>query len=203
MYIDIVLICLIIVFSIIGFKRGMMFSLFSLFSVIISLYLSFLITPTVSELLNKIINIENIKPNWLNTDNLIDAIKGNNSLSIIMKFLTKNVNYESVSITKIIFDTIIFIVLGFIFRLILRPIIKNISKLIKKTIIIGAYDRLFGSILGFCKGILFLSCISFLIIAIYNLGFFDSNISFQIDSSTLIWFLSNKTDFVLKTFLFT
>lgn len=122
-------------------------------------------------------------------------------LSIIFKdelglFLLNNFDIFNLNstISIIIYQSISFIILFFVFNLILRIILKisaSFEKILKATIILGIPSKILGGILGFIEYYIYI----FLILMILSLPIFNLNIK----SSELANFMLNKTPIISKS----
>lgn len=122
-------------------------------------------------------------------------------LSIILKdelglFLLNNFDILNLNstISIIIYQSISFIILFFVFNLLLRIILKvsaAFEKILKATIILGIPSKILGGVLGFVEYYIYI----FLVLVILSLPIFNLNIK----ESGVASFMLNKTPIISKS----
>jgi len=150
--IDILILITILMFGIVGFKKGFIKEACSIVGIIIVLILSFIFKNTIGDFLCKYIPFISLSNNY---KNLV-------SLNILL--------YETIGFL------IIFSFLYLIYSIILK-ICGIVDKLVKATIILIIPSKLLGLLVGLIKGYIF--CFILLIIlniALYNNKLFESNL---------------------------
>ena len=118
------------------------------------------------------------------------TLKDELGLFLLNNFDVFNLNS---SISIIIYQSISFIILFFIFNLILRIILKisaSFEKLLKATIILGIPSKILGGILGFIEYYIYV----FLVLIIVSLPIFNLDIK-----SGVANFMLNKTPIISKS----
>ena len=201
MILDIVLILVLCLFSSIGYKKGMLLTLFSIFTFMIALYLSYLFVPIVSNIINSLIPLNNLSSSWINEDKLAHFMSQNSKFAIIIKVLLHSGNNAvSNNVVEIIVNAVLFILLGLMFRHILKKIVNIFADGLKRFFIVGTFDKMCGLFFGFLKGMLVACLICFVMLSISELNLFDDVINSQIDTSTLVTFFCNGSNYLIYTF---
>ena len=142
--IDALVVLIIIIFSIVGFKRGFIYSTVQFIGTILVVILSFVFKNYVS-----IILYENLP------------------------FLKFNGFFKNISVINILFYEIIaflitLIVLGILFKIIAK-ISKIIEKILKATIILSIPSKIAGALVGIIEGYV----ISFVLLYVFSLSIFN------------------------------
>lgn len=212
----IVVIAFLVVFMIIGFRKGFLRILFTTFSVVIVIALSALLTQPISEFLNektsvgsfvstRISTFVNERTESLETDLVIGAedtfvdslplpgflktdIKENNTINNYAEMGVRTfAEYVSARLTSIVMKALTFVILALVIFIILR-IIVFLLKIIDHIPIIRGINRLFGAILGLLEGLLILWCI-FIFIMIFSGTTFGTTCMEVIAGSKVLTFL--------------
>ena len=192
--IDIILVAVIVLLCIIGFKRGLMLSIVTAGSSIISIILSFILYPIVSKILRATPifdalrdtvgqSIEKLTSHLAGSTttaaNVVDAI----SLPDVMKenilsqisspgkaeTLDNLTNSLSGAIAGLIVDIIAIIVLFIVIKIIIM-LLKNLIKAIGSIPVIKQVDRIGGLAFGLLEGVILVTVVA----AVFS--FFSSNI---------------------------
>ena len=201
MVLDILVILTLCVFSLIGYKKGMLVTLFSIVTFILAIYLSYLLVPVVYNLINSIIPLQNLSLGWINKDVLANFMNQNSKFAIIIKFLLHSGNNSIASnIIEIVFNALLFILLSILLRHFIKAIMNKIANMLKGFFIVGTFDRMCGLLFGFLKGMLLSCIICFVVLSVYDLNLFNGIINNQINTSTLVSFFANGTDYLIYTF---
>lgn len=202
MVIDIVIILLLCIFSASGFKKGMLVSLFSIFSFIASIYLTYLILPPFTETLISILDINTLaNENIANDNQIINFFLNNQSkLILIVKYLLHiDGTVLNISSTQLIINIISFILLSIIIKFLLKIILKKIALGLKSFFIIGTLDRMCGLFFGFIKGVIIVCILCFVLTSLVEFKDFNNIIGTQVENSVLIKTFNEGTDYIVKS----
>lgn len=187
MIFDLFFIVTICIFATLGYKKGMLYSLFSIFGITLSLFLAYLISPIVISSVCKLLNGKNLMNAEL--DNL-PCVNGN-----ILSFAKYVISANGLDLRSISLYTLI-VMLSY--SLVLIAIKFVVSKLIRlcfygccKNIPFAKYDRFFGVFCGTAKGLIFVFLLSIVVIIAKSISLFDNNVMALIDNSSLIGFSYN------------
>lgn len=197
---DIVIIAILCAFSVIGYKKGMLASLLSIFNFILSIYITYLIMPYVSNLIKSIIPLQNISASWINTENLSTFMQNHSKLSILVRFLLHSGdNFIVDNILSVIINGVLFVLTSIIIRILLKSFALRLSNLLKSFFVFGTFDRMCGLLFGFAKGLLIACLLCFVVVSIAELNLFSQNIIYQISTSSLINVFANNTNQIIVT----
>ena len=202
MVIDIVIILLLCIFSAIGFKKGMLVSLFSIFSFIASIYLTYLILPLFTETLISILDINTLANESIANDNqIINFFLNNQSkLILIIKYLLHiDGSVLNISSIQLIINIISFILLSIIIKYLLKITLKKIALGLKSFFIIGTLDRMCGLCFGFIKGVIIVCILCFVLTSLVEFKDFNNIIGTQVENSVLIETFNEGTDYIVKS----
>ena len=205
MLVDIILILVLALFVFIGWKRGMMLTLFSLFSLIIAFFLASLFAPVVSMGIESTGIADSIQtslseyvyealednaskgiedaaeslplPGFM-IDDIVEGTKGNvdNTLKGVSKSIAK-------SATSVICGMIAFAIV-FVLALIALQVLKILLKLATKLPVIKQADKIGGIIAGLLSGIVSVS-VFLLIISAFVYFDFPRTVMEMVEDSTL------------------
>lgn len=200
--IDISFIMFLCLFSAIGYKKGMLISLFSILCFIFSIYLTYLLLPYFVELLNYIFNINKKVGSFVSEIPILKQfIKSDSKLFLFIKYLLHiDANSLNDTITMFIINIISFIVLAIVLKFILKLLAKKISIHLKDFFIVGTFDRFCGLFFGFLKGVILICIISFVITSLMEFNGFDLILKDQVENSALLSFFNNGAVYIVKTF---
>ena len=142
--IDALVLLIIIISAIIGFKRGFIHSIVSFVGIILIVILAFIFKNYVS-----IILYENLP---------------------FLKFsgFFKNISVINILFYEIIAFIIVLIILGILFKIIVK-VSKLIEKVLKATIILGIPSKIAGALVGLVEGYV----ISFVLLYVFSLSIFN------------------------------
>lgn len=189
---DIIVILIIGIFAFIGYKRGLLLSIYSFGSYLIAIFLGFILRKPVSLFINSTPIPEKIHENVYNkllevneskagevTVKAKDYIESLNYPSLVENFLKKNIeNLEtermftsiadeiSDKVTALIVSILAFLV-TVIIVLIAMLVIKALIKTARKLPVIKQFDGLGGLILGTVEGLLIV-CIAVLVLYLFS-----------------------------------
>lgn len=216
--IDLIVILILVIFAVIGYKRGLIRSAITLCSSIVALVLSFIVYPAINMMLkltpiytsiyegvfkkieaidfgrgiqsqgNAI--IENIT--WL-PEFLTIQIKNNNNTAMYELLGVKNIQeYISMYIANMIVSLIAILITWLLLKVILGTILKMLASIIEHLPVISSFNHGIGLVFGLLKGAITLSAIGLLIPVFITLPAFQ-NISQNIESSILTkWMYDNN-----------
>ena len=216
--IDLIVILILVIFAVIGYKRGLIRSAITLCSSIVALVLSFIVYPAINMMLkltpiytsiyegvfkkieaidfgrgiqsqgNAI--IENIT--WL-PEFLTIQIKNNNNTAMYELLGVKNIQeYISMYIANMIVSLIAILITWLLLKVILGTILKMLASIIEHLPVISSFNHGIGLVFGLLKGAITLSAIGLLIPVFIALPAFQ-NISQNIESSILTkWMYDNN-----------
>ena len=140
---DLILICFIALFAFIGMKRGFIKTIVGLASTLISLALTLLAYPVVSDLLHKLGVGEAI------TEIIIGVISKNEQVNLGLGIMEKTAEASSV----VVVNVISFIAVIIFAKFILTLLIKSLN-IITKLPVIKQANALLGMVMGVLSGIL-------------------------------------------------
>ena len=140
---DLILICFIALFAFIGMKRGFIKTIVGLASTLISLALTLLAYPVVSDLLHKLGVGEAI------TEIIIGVISKNEQVNLGLGIMEKTAEASSV----VVVNVISFIAVIILTKFVLTLLIKSLN-IITKLPVIKQADALLGMVVGLLSGIL-------------------------------------------------
>ncbi len=200
MLIDLIIIIVLCIYSVWGLKRGILKSLASFFTLILSLYLTYKLLPVISSQLNNVINYENFNFNIFNSERIVDFVNKNAKLSNFIKlFLHTNSNSQKISLSKLLVDSIIFILTNTLIRIIIKFLLDKMIKFSEQSHPTNILDKISGILIGFAKGI-FISCVLCYLTLFANESIIKNQVlNNQIESSSLIQVFSQTTEYVIQT----
>ncbi len=221
---DLIVILILIIFAVIGYKKGLIQSIITLCSSIVALVLSFIVYPAINMILkltpvytgiydgvfkkveeidfgkgiqsqgNAI--IENIT--WL-PEFLTMQIKNNNNTAMYELLGVKSIQeYISMYIANMIISMLAILITWFLLKVILVAVLRMLGSIIEHLPVISSFNHGGGLFFGLVKGILTLSVIGLIIPLFITLPAFQ-NISQSIETSILTkWMYDNN--FILMLF---
>lgn len=216
--IDLIVILILVIFAVSGYKRGLIRSAITLCSSIVALVLSFIVYPAINMILkltpmytsiyegvfkkieaidfgrgiqsqgNAI--IENIT--WL-PEFLTMQIKNNNNTAMYELLGVKTIQeYISIYIANMIVSMIAILITWFLLKVILGTVLRMLASIIEHLPVISSFNHGSGLIFGLAKGIVTLSVIGLIIPLFITLPAFQ-NISQSIEASILTkWMYDNN-----------
>lgn len=216
--IDLIVILILIIFAVIGYKKGLIRSAITLCSSIVALVLSFIVYPAINMILkltpmytsiyegvfkkieaidfgkgiqsqgNAI--VENIT--WL-PEFLTMQIKNNNNTAMYELLGVKTIQeYISIYIANMIISMIAILITWFLLKVILVAVLRMLGSIIEHLPVISSFNHVSGLIFGLVKGILTLSVIGLIIPLFITVPAFQ-DISQSIEASVLTkWLYDNN-----------
>ena len=216
--IDLIVILILIIFVVIGYKKGLIRSAITLCSSIVALVLSFIVYPAINMILkltpmytsiyegvfkkieaidfgkgiqsqgNAI--VENIT--WL-PEFLTMQIKNNNNTAMYELLGVKTIQeYISIYIANMIISMIAILITWFLLKVILVAVLRMLGSIIEHLPVISSFNHVSGLIFGLVKGILTLSVIGLIIPLFITVPAFQ-DISQSIEASILTkWLYDNN-----------
>lgn len=216
--IDLIVILILIIFAVIGYKKGLIQSAITLCSSIVALVLSFIVYPALNMILkltpmytsiyegvfkkieaidfgkgiqsqgNAI--VENIT--WL-PEFLTMQIKNNNNTAMYELLGVKTIQeYISIYIANMIISMIAILITWFLLKVILVGVLRMLGSIIEHLPVISSFNHCSGLIFGLVKGILTLSVIGLIIPLFITVPAFQ-DISQSIEASILTrWLYDNN-----------
>lgn len=187
MVFDIIFIVIICIFAIVGYRKGMLHSLFSIFGITLSLYLSYILSPTIINLICRLLNSNNS----INCE-LDKVLQDNSNIISFADFILKsnNIDMHSISLYTLII-VLSYLVVLLLLKYIIGRLIKNIYNCFCNKIIFARCDSFLGVLCGTTKGLIFIFLFSIIIIIANSINIFDAGVLMQIKSSSLIDFSYN------------
>lgn len=188
---DLILICFIALFAFMGMKRGFIRTIVGLASTLISLSLTLLAYPVVSDFLHKLGVGESI------TEIIFDVISKNEQTNLGLGIMEKTAEASSV----VVVNVISFIAVIILAKFVLTLLIKSLN-IITKLPVIKQANALLGMVVGFLSGIL----ISYTLIGVLA-ALNDNNVIWvvkeHLDSSLLavLMYRDNAITEVLSKFI--
>ena len=201
MIIDIIIISLLCIFSAIGFKKGMLISLFSILCFILSIYFTYLLLPYFVDLLNVMFKIDSKIGSLVKDVSLLNNFVNSDSKLLLMIKFFLHINEQTLyqTVTHFIVNIISFIVLAIIIKGILSILAKKLSISLKNFFILGSFDRFCGLCFGFLKGVMIVCVLCFVIISLMEFEGFKQILQEQVNSSALIDVFNEGAIYVVKT----
>lgn len=216
--IDLIVILILVIFAVIGYKRGLIRSAITLCSSVVALVLSFIVYPAINMILkltpiytsiyegvfkkieaidfgkgiqsqgNAI--VENIT--WL-PEFLTMQIKNNNNTAMYELLGVKTIQeYIGIYIANMIVSMIAILITWFLLKVILGTVLRMLASIIEHLPVISSFNHGSGLIFGLVKGIVTLSVIGLIIPLFITLPAFQ-DISQSIEASTLTkWMYDNN-----------
>ena len=201
MWIDLTIILVLCICSAVGFKKGMLESIFSIIIFFASLYLTYLIHPYLSNLIVNLLKLDNLDISLVQNSNALSSfVESNNSLLLFIKNI---LHIDESSLLKNILsfgcNIIGFIILSIVVTKLLRFCAKKISSAVKKMAILGSFDRMCGVLFGFVKGLIMISILCFVISGLNDFDLLSSFFSVQISNSSLFYVFKSGTQYIITT----
>lgn len=147
--IDILIIVILLLFMLMGYKKGLVREGLSLISNIISIILAVIAYPVMNMLL-KAVGVQK----WL--EEQISQIHFISKLDALVEVLGENIALGIMSLLAIV-------LLWIIIKIIVTATLRLVSSVVESLPIVAGLNRLAGLVLGFLKGVLILSIITLLI----------------------------------------
>lgn len=165
----------------------MLYSLFSIFGITLSLYLSYILSPTIINLICRLLNSNNS----INCE-LDKVLQDNSNIISFANFILRSNNNDMRSISLytliIVFSYLLVLLL---LKYIIGRLIKNIYNCFCNKIVFARCDSFLGVLCGTTKGLIFIFLFSIIIIIANSINIFDAGVLMQIKSSSLIDFSYN------------
>lgn len=187
MIFDIIFIVIICIFAIVGYRKGMLYSLFSIFGITLSLYLSYVLSPTIINLICRLLNSNNS----INCE-LDKVLQDNSNIISFANFILRSNNNDMRSISLYTLIIVLsYLVVLLLLKYIIGRLIKNIYNCFCNKIVFARCDSFLGVLCGTTKGLIFIFLFSIIIIIANSINIFDAGVLMQIKSSSLIDFSYN------------
>lgn len=187
MIFDIIFIVIICIFAIVGYRKGMLYSLFSIFGITLSLYLSYILSPTIINLICRLLNSNNS----INCE-LDNVLQDNSNIISFANFILRSNNNDMRSISLYTLIIVLsYLVVLLLLKYIIGRLIKNIYNCFCNKIVFARCDSFLGVLCGTTKGLIFIFLFSIIIIIANSINIFDAGVLMQIKSSSLIDFSYN------------
>lgn len=227
--IDMIILLILIIFAIVGYKKGLIQSVITLCSSIVALVLSFVVYPALNMILKITPLYTNIYNGVFTKVESIDFGKGIqtqgnaivNNITWLPEFLTEQIKnnnntamYEALGVTNIqeyvstyvanMINSLIAILLTwFLLKIILVAVLRLIGSIIEHIPVVSSFNRGGGFILGLIKGLLTLSIIG-LIIPLFITLPASQELSQAIEASTITkWLYDNNLILLIYHYLIT
>ena len=211
--VDILVVATILLYASVGFYKGALSMLFSIFRLTLLLFLSYYLANTLCENLigsslylhvaDIIENLcDNLVPGEFSSMSEVFASVGllsNGALRIILEMILKNITFNGVmsfgelvapSIMKIVLKVILFIIIFFVLSVLFK-IINYFIKKSTKVLGIGKLNRVAGFLLGGLKGFVVAMVIFIVLSTLASLGLSEGLTNF-VESGTLSSYLYNN-----------
>jgi hypothetical protein len=190
MIIDLIFIILICLFAIYGYKKGMVFSLFSLFAVTSTILLVYIFVPIVIELLSRVINFEKLGELLTRI-----GINGDNAVSKLYKLTVLLFHFDiqnSIVLSVYLLTTMIcYIILYILIKPKVKVLYKSIYNKTKNKLEYNRLDNLFGVFMGLIRGYVFIFFIAVYLNILCDMSIFADSIKVQLASSSYIQFFND------------
>lgn len=160
--IDLIIIAIILLFTFIGYKRGLVKIAFSLCTFIVALIISLILYKPISGLVISNTEfdeniesaiIENILPDGISVNDEIDLKLEDNLYDSLLKEGTTTIQGVAETFSTKIIETIVFLILFTIAKIALR-FVTFFADLVAKLPILNQFNHLGGIIFGFLQGTL-------------------------------------------------
>lgn len=199
--IDIVIISLLCIFSAIGFKKGMLISLFSILCFVLSIYFTYLLLPYFVDLLNLLFKIDSKVGSLVKDITILNNFVNSDSKLLLMIKFFLHINEQTLyqTVTHFIINIVSFVVLAIIIKGMLKAFAKKLSTYLKNFFILGSFDRFCGLCFGFLKGVMIVCVMCFVIISLMEFEGFEQILYEQVNSSSLINVFNEGAIYVVKT----
>ncbi len=203
MWIDVAIILILCICSAIGFKMGLLPSLFSIATFFLSIYLTYKLLPITTNALLNVIKVDKLQSTLVQNNSLISWFINNDNVLImfIKKLLHINETTLFETIVEFICNICVFVLLSVFISRLLKLLTKKISCAVKKLAIIGSFDRLCGLLFGFLKGIVIVAILCFVLGGLNDLDTFKPIFSIQIESSSLYSAFKVGSEQIIKTMI--
>ena len=170
---DIIVLAFVVISVAIGYKRGLLKSLFSVVSYVASIILSFMLYPVLSQMLMKTpiytFLEEKIGKNYLGTASSEALSEGNFLSQYINKGVETATNELSGAVAQLIVNVIAFILIVIICKIAIK-LIGNCLNIFTKVPVIKQFNRLGGAVAGGLIGIVLLYIVFAVIVTTSLLG---------------------------------
>ena len=186
-----------------GFKKGLLVTLFSILSFILSIYLTYLLLPHFTNFLVNVFNVDKYVGNIVKDNNFLNSFLTNNDnvlFDLIKMVLHIDENMINSTITTFIINIVAFISLTIILKLLLKFVFKLVAISLKNFFIIGSLDRMCGLCFGFVKGVLIISLLCLVVLSLNQLDGINNIIGEQVATSNLIYVFNDGANFIAQTF---
>lgn len=185
---DIIVLSVVVISVAVGYKRGLLKSLFSVISYVASIVLSFLFYPVLSELLMKTplytFLVEKIGENYLGGTAGSTAVSGENFFAqYLSSGIESATNGIAGAVAQLVVNIIAFVLIVIICKIAIR-LIGNTLNIFTKLPVIKQFNRLGGAVAGGLIGIVILYIAFALMVAFAPLGS-DSKVVTEIENSHL------------------
>lgn len=187
--VDIIIIAIILLFTFLGYKRGLIKLAIKLCTFIIAIIIAFMFYKPISNVIIQNTEIddtietaitERILPEGISADEEVDL--SNDLPSIILKNSEKTVQSVATSISTTLIETICLLVIFIVVKIVLK-FVTVLADLIAKLPILNQFNKLGGTLYGVLEGILIVF-IGFAIISLIA-PLLDSSLIDSINASTL------------------
>lgn len=213
MLVDIILIAVLALFVFIGWKRGLVMSIFLLASTILAIFLAGVLSPVVSEGLEKLGAAEKMAPTF--TEYIEDVMqeeyleKGKSNVNnatkslplpgFIKDKLAVNVEYvaqEEISelagdiglrAAELVCALLAFVIV-FVLVMIIMMVLKRVLKIVVKIPILKQTDQIGGIIIGFVQGALFVLVVLLVISVLASASYMHTVVE-AVENSTITKFV--------------
>ena len=205
--VDLIIVAIILLFTILGYKRGLVKLALSLLTFFIAIIVAYLIYKPIASIVIDNTDIDEsiqstieskILPDGVEKDEKIDVENLSSSLpTVILKNSSNTIQSISESISHTLIETLCFIIIFVVVKIVLK-FITIIADLIAKLPILKQFNELGGTIYGLLEGFF----IVFLLLAIVSLTapLWDTSILSNIDDSIIGSYLYNNNillDFIM------
>ena len=202
MVLDVIIVCVLCVFGVVGLKKGLVGSLFSLLTFILSVHIAFNVVGLV---LNDVISVLNIDKIGLLDKLNIDIGGILNGAGYIGKVLSSILQLDDgfgvINIGNIVIAVILFVLCYSIVRFLLKILFRYVHSKLQNMIIIGSADKICGVLIGFCGGVVVSSFICMILMFVSSVGVFDGQFIQYVNDSVLFVYFNNGIDWFISTFL--
>lgn len=218
MMIDVIVVGILIIFSIVGYKKGLIRAGITLLSSVGALIMSLVIYPLTNMILKMTPLYTNIYTGTLAKINTIDfgqgiqsqgnaitqnitwlppviteQIKNNNNAAMYeLLGVHSLIEYIATYVTNMIISLLAILVTWIIIKFIFVGVLRSISGIIEHLPVISTFNRGSGFIFGLIKGLLTLSIIGLIIPAFVNISFFETLIASIQESVLTKWLYDNN-----------
>ena len=205
--VDLIIVAIILLFTILGYKRGLVKLALNLLTFFIAIVVAYLIYKPVAGIVIDNTDIDEsiqttieskILPDGVEKDEKIDVENLSSSLpTVILKNSSNTIQSIAESISHTLIETLCFIIIFVAVKVVLK-FITIIADLIAKLPILKQFNELGGTIYGLLEGFF----IVFLLLAVVSLTapLWDTSILYSIDNSIIGSYLYNNNillDFIM------